>query len=425
MNDDSDDVYQLCAAIRFCASGDGLLIPVYSSYPRNQYFIASTDCSMLIDSFQELDFLLEHIVQTDSAFQEKTQFMIGDATPIIMSVNDSLVTVHGDDIRGIIESINILGIGDEPLVRELVDHLEDLDKSPLEDARARDGEWSDLYESEVDPKPARLWLDVAIQDLDERFKSASDIEQAKGKVRLQLLAWASNIADVATTPVFQHFLWAARKVERQGVYVEDILAAAIVNWVCQDVGRLDRLVDLVREFRQSYNRGPLTSVLELAGQQVPTLARWAKRSLDNYYRYMRKIVDSAPPYHLLVITFVADDGEHWPADIRTKLGKRAEKYAKELRSLLSRRQGLVDELELGRRRRQDPAARADLYRSQRSLEVTIRNTTATLDAVTKALATSDKYGDYTRRFRGIDYNALGLSRDFFLRIDHYPVLENG
>lgn len=411
-------IYQLASAARVGNASSGILIPLFTCYPRNEYFVGPTDLTMQIGQFQELDILLDNIVPIDVSACSKTQFVEGDFTPVIVSLSHKPVIWHEEDLTTLLSVIEDSDYADEELIKELIADLRIHVGVDKQISFERDMLWDEFDDNDdVDPRPAKLWLDRAVQQLDERLGGYAGSEEAKSRVRIQLLSWATKIADEATTPVFKHFIWAARRAEEKGVYIEDILGAAILNWICRDVGRLDRVIDIIREFRRAYGRGPLTSVLELRGHKVATLADWADRSLSRYYSYIREIMGTMLPYQFLGITFVADDGTHWPADIRKKLAKRARDCDRELRTLLQSRNDISVDLEVGSKERQDPAERAAQYRDLRSYERRIIALAAILDSLMKSLSDTNEYRDYSRRFARIDYNSLGLSQEFFAGLE--------
>lgn len=417
LNESPEAIYQLDAALSLGGPHDGILIPIYSCYPSNDYFVATTDEVMEIASFRELDILHDYLCRVDVDACAKTQFVVGDISPVIIRVAGSDVIIHAEDVSNLIAAITICAVRDTAIAKEAIHQLHDLDVSLQKEPYSADLKWDNLSDGEVSPKAARLWLDVAVAGLNERYGEESATEETKSYIRIQLLSWATKIAVSATSPIFRHFVEVAKRVERRGVYVQDIMGVAIVNWVCQDVARVDKLVDLIRDYRGSYGRGPLTSVLELADHRVPTLSSWADETIARYHDLMRKIMDKAEPYELLARTFVADDGSHWPDDLRDALLKRTAAQESTLSALLDERQKLLGQISIGNPRRDLPSFRTHLFVKLRALAGPIRSSAARVDALHKALSDAAAYREYHERFKGIDYYALGLSQEFFVSLE--------
>jgi hypothetical protein len=409
-------VFQLNGAISLSFHTDCVLVPVYSCYPNNQHFVAHTDYFMNIVSFQDLDTLFGYIHSGLADDIPKTQFSVGDVSPVLLKIDNEITVIQGDDLDDIIRQLQLCKFNDSSIVEDVILDLTRDGHKPQVRQYEEDALSKHLHEDEVDPKAARLWLDIAVEGLYANNSNDLNLQDARVRARIHLLSWATKIANRATTPIFRHFVQTAKKIERRGVYVQDILGVAIVSWAYQDVSRLDWLVDLIRDFRRSYRRGPLATVIELTAHKSPKLVAWAENTIARYHDHIRRIVDTARPYELLAMTFVADDGNHWPPDVEQKLTRRAERHELDLRHLLDDRQEIIGRLEAKKSDTDPTFDRPHFEWRLRTNGQKIRQIASVLDSLRKSLSDKTLSGDYRMRFEGIDYKSLGLSEEFFVSL---------
>lgn len=406
--------HQLCGAIKISKSGDGILVPVFSCYPLNKYYVASTKDDMEIYKFDELDILFDYIVPVPAHEYKKSQYIIGDTSPIIYCENNKIQCAAEDDIDNIIQSLK--SIPDHgAIVKELIDRLITLSLAEKENFRKEDERWSEKN-IPIQPRPAKLWLDVAIEDLDERYGRKIYDELTKSKVRNQLLAWAADISSAVTTPIFNHFVWAVQKVERQGVYVQDILGTAIVNRLTGGVARVDRLTDLIKNYRMRYNRSPLSAVHELSEHSVAKLSEWADKTSEKYYKFIRSKLKKFAPYDILTMTFAADGGQ-WPEDIQKNLQNVKAHHERNLSKMLETRKEISNYIEKSPRNKDYWELRPSQQRRLATLSSQIINEITYIDSLNKSISSDPKYSHYSERFTRVDFQSIGFNADFFLSLD--------
>lgn len=397
----STQFLQLTAALRITSANSGIMIPLFSSYPSNYLFMATTDSLLNIDSFQEVDALDKKYIGLNLINTRRIQYEIGSLLPIALLDSGKEKVFSAENINDLIDvlrdEVKISG----PIVNEALDCIINISKGISKDFSTGEvGIWAEGDNFET--QQARLWLDQLTQELfsGTRDKTSSH-EEALAHVRRSLLGWVVEHSEVATSKMFEHFVFALERARKAGVQTEDILAIAIIRRVSRGYAERDRLVDLIRNFRRTYARGPLEVAEDVRG--VLNRSSIVSKTLDDLFKYIRVRLKENVTSRLLVEMFIADSVDQWPDDIQITLRRMKVRLQSYLENLVSFR------TELAARNIQFN------YGNLRKNSTEIRLAVIDLDIVNK-IGASGGYSDTEKRFSGIDYRAIGISEDFFYRI---------
>jgi len=413
----TEKIYQLVCAISLGGKQDSIGIPIYSCYPSNGYFLSATDDKLKIKLFHDLMGFENNIVRLQSDELERTEYIEGDLSPIVIFSNGNPKVISGDTIEDLIENLKSISENSSDAIEDAVSQLESIlekfsgGQYPPPPTQL---ELEHLQSIKIEPKAARLWLDNVTGLLPSRNSviSASN-KDTKNEIRLALLTWANEIAIYATSPIFEYFVNATSIANREGVYTEDIFGTAIVRRIAENIARNDRIVDLIRNFRRTYGRGPLASVQELSQKGLGEFSRKASESLDYYYEYVVSQLKSDQPYRILHSTFAADSGDQWPASVRAVLTQQSDKWQRTLDGLLEERTSLLGDLEKQSHQR-DYARVTFLTRQNLNENIEkINDAIGLLDALKKSNSDRNRNMMAFDRFESIDYRSLNLNPDFF------------
>jgi hypothetical protein len=419
MTDESP--FQLVSLINVSGSKNGICIPLFIKRPENFYYIPTTNNNLEIQGFQVcLDFERK-IRGIPHESIDKTQYIKGDTLPIILISNDEIKIISGDnilDIEAKLERDSSDEISQEALanIRYLI-----ASNPGVTDFRQQNSFWP-MREEEI-PKPvgARLWLDKVVQELEYiPNHKINDIEKIRGEVRLSLLAWAQELAEHATSPIFYHFVSAVTKAHRMGVYTEDLMATAILKRVSENIARKDRIVDLIRDFRDQYHRGPLESVQNLAEIAEGPVANRATKVLNDYYEYVKLEIDRNFPYFVLLATFLADRYDQWPFDVKDYFSSSLVQHKKILDGLIKKRTEILHDYsivmkapQLSYRLSRSMMLKMELSRVSKNMLDCLEK----LDCYTKIIKGGARHLEYDLRFGSCDYNLMDLNMDYFATLD--------
>lgn len=310
-----NDVYFLSHCINLAGSEDSVLIPLFRRPFSNYTYVSRTDSMMNIMSFDEImsfDQLICHI--SDDAC-EKIEYVVGDVCPVIAKGEGQIFVFSGDYVEDIISKIK-----EQPACSKIsayaVELLNDIiSTSPSTRRHPRKEEVDDhllMFDKLIRPTPSRLWLENVIRSADPRvFPSIKDKFTATEEIRLSLLAWAHEIFSGATTQVKKYFLSALSTSEMHGVYVEDIYAAFIISEATSSCYN-SNVIDLARNHRKKFNRGPLTSLLTLTSNQSGPFHHRANGLIEPFFNKMEFSIEHSHGKEALGLSFFADHPNQWP-----------------------------------------------------------------------------------------------------------------
>lgn len=405
-----NEVYQLSSVLKLPRGGEAVTVPLFKSYPRNEIFVAKTDASLKLIEFDDLVGFENYICSPNFDKIEKTQYKIGDYLPIIVIEEDEVKTFVGESLREILFKLNNAKSAEHGPVADMVTLFQKLvDGTVVGQEIPQEDQIDRLFEidSALEPVPSRLWLDTAVRDADERVLRTWDSKyEALNKVRLSLLAWTQEVLQGATTPVIRHFQLSLGKIERLGVYTEDIYAAVIFKRAIDGYKASD-ILDMIRDHRDIYGRGPLSSLFALTKHRSGPFFERAQALIMPYRELVEDQIKNEEPYALLALSFAADSPDQWGEKLYAMTVRRIQHKSEKIEILAERKQRLSLEAAQSKKFRKD----SKLFGHIEEVRKEIRHEVAMLDSLKKLLSEEPTHYRFNSRFE-VDYNFIGISEDF-------------
>ena len=419
--------YMIYSAINIGNSENGICVPVFSHSHYNELFVPVTDSLLKIVDFKEFHGFNDRQFVLPYDLDIQYYYVPGACLPILALDRGRIVAVDGADIYETFQNLlDIKEISGE-IVSEIIFDIERILHSarPAIDHQDHVPDWLD---PNLEPKGSKFWLDNAITELRSAGSRPITSDQS-GAVRLKLLAWAKDLGEHATTPIFRHFLSAAKIAERAGVKVDDIVATALLRRMTEGIPREDSAVMLVGNFRQRYERGPLQSVIELSQSGKSEFSSRALKVLSEYYSYIDKNLkaNSRNRYGVLSAAYAADSSDQWPPHIKEKLISCRKDYLDSTLKDINKHQSMVKNFNLTRTRIREKvrqgfkttdvdrfAVRSQAQKLLASAD-NIQKNIEMIDMLSKSLS-GNVSQEYRKRSTGIDYRLIGLNEDLMTSI---------
>jgi hypothetical protein len=471
-----DRIYMLYGGACISPSRSGIGIPVFTSYPENNLFVCSTDLHLKVKSFQ----LMQHFEQGVVPFSmdemndlKQVQVCEADLLPIIVFDNNKMRLFLGDDIVGvrreILDSFNL----DNKVIVDLLSQIDSI-INQLNSLKLKEDLEPHEARKRIVPRPARFWLDKVIGRLIDSDLKSQEISAAdRTNVRAELLAWADEIAEYSTSPIFGYFVDIINKVDSRGIYTEDIIACVLTVRMYGTIARKDKTLDLIRMFREKYNRGPVGILEEIVGNEKHSLRNRAISAIDGYHQVVRDMIKSfkfnpnrdVDVGNILLTTFLLDRERQWPDDILKTIEDYKDYHHIKLRENIAQRADNIDLLNKLKIRRlketkifqnlkfeedqkinnnsksplksgsRDKVIDISVLRDKFDKEIldirkeidisnnSIRNCIKYIDLSNKMLFLKRKYGNFYERFMIIDLDEIGLNESFVNNLSTNYVLD--
>lgn len=430
--------YRIYSAINIGKAESGLCIPLFTHQYYNTLFTPVTDELLNIVEFQPTNEFSSRMIHLPAELDIDHYYTAGDCLPIVALDSGRIIAINGNDVLDIIRILSDMQDNYGEIVRELIENLKHIALKKI-DRRASQNFVPASLGPSLQPKGSTLWLDNAIVDLKLADINGKITEEQAGSARLKLLAWAKDLGEHSTTPIFRYFLSAAKIAERAGVEVEDIVATALLRRMTEEIPRDNNVIALVHNFRQRYERGPLESVIELSETDQSEFSDRAKQVLVEYFSYINEKIDSGNKRTILSATYAADSGDQWPNNIRDKLILIRKRYLDNILSDISDHQDMIQEFdrikELMRQRviKRIRVTDTDRLRVRLAAQKLLNSSSRIyenidmVDALSKSL--SGNIGkEHRKRSTGLDYRLMGLNEDvmtsIFSALDQHSLLED-
>lgn len=263
--DDSEN-YSLSCYIQLGNGCNSICIPLFNRFNENALFVPRSSASLQIEEFSPIYDFEGQIRRLNYDAVDKFAFILGDLCPIIIASADSFVYIHGSSIDELIDRISEINDGSAgPLTT-----METICKAARSSSYGTHAIRSEAYKTQIDefnsqlePRASRLWVDEALAFADERIQRQLPPELAIAQLRLSLLSWTQEVIEFATGPITKHFFSSVRKAKRLGVQTDDIHAAVIVKRAAGTQG-FSELVNPAAAFRSEFGQGPISILDDLS-----------------------------------------------------------------------------------------------------------------------------------------------------------------